>query len=500
MARNADLLAGALGANGDALASGTTARVEVATRNGFASGWTVRPLSGALNGGTSTVSAINDAGAAVVLWRAPAHSVYSSVRATPSGAWRTLVVPSGTTARGNDGFFTPSAAVNAKGQATVVWAAHEQLGWTVRSAFRSGTNAIWRATPALALTPAPRSVMVRTNADGDAIAAWSTAGSGSTVYVALRAAHKAWGPATAIGQGSALGAPPSVSIAPNGRVAVAFAFDATSDVTQSQVKLATGSALTGQITAPATIASGISPSIAINSSGALAAAWAVSDSTFTNVTQDAAVAPNGTTWTTPQMLGTVGSGSELNFGTVALAESGRAFAAWSVHIGPGWYSATGASAGADGVWTKFLDTTAGSPTGITLALDRPGDALALTHFDTRFVPIQFGTTAYSYDGAQRVTHAQWVWLHSVFIPAHFAPALRATVWTSLTSNPSAALALVTRYDRAPQVTHAQWVWLNSVFIPAHFAPALRATVWTSLTSNPSAALALVTRYAPARIR
>ncbi len=107
----------------------------------------------ALNGGTSTVSAINDADAAVVLWRAPAHSVYSSVRATRTGAWRTLVVPSGAAARGNDGFFTPSAAMNAKGQATVVWAAHEQQGWAVRSAFRSGTNAIWRATPALVADP-----------------------------------------------------------------------------------------------------------------------------------------------------------------------------------------------------------------------------------------------------------------------------------------------------------------------------------------------------------
>jgi hypothetical protein len=453
VARQALLQGGALAANGDALASGTTARVEVATRNGFAGAWTVRPLSGALNGGTSTVSAINDAGAAVVLWRAPAHSVYSSVRATRTGAWRTLVVPSGATARGNDGFFTPSAAMNAKGQATVVWAAHEQHGWAVRSAFRSGTNAIWRATPALALTPPPGSVMVRTNAEGDAIAAWSAPGSGGAAYVALRAAHKAWGPATAIGttafEGTALGAPPSVSIAPNGRVAVAWAFDPNSDVTQSQVKVATGSALTGQISASTTIATGIAPSIAINSSGALAAVWAVSDSGFYNVTQYAAVAPDGTTWTTPPVLEAVGSNSELNFGNVVLSESGRAFASWSVHVGPGAYTATGASAGADGVWTRFLNTTAGSPTVITLALNGPGDALALTNYENQNVnPIPFGTKAYSYDGAQRVTHAQWVWVRSVFIPAHFAPAQRATVWTRLTANPSAALALVRRYAPA----------------------------------------------------
>ncbi len=444
MTGNAHLLAGALAANGDALSSGTIyvagrPRVEVATRNGFAGGWSAQQLTGALNGGTSTVSAINDAGAAVVLWRAPAHSVYSSVRATRIGVWRTLTVPSGAAARGSDGFFSPTAVMNAKGQATVAWAAHEQLGWAVRSAFRSGTNAIWRATPALSLTPAPGSVMVRTNTNGDAIAAWSTPGSGSTVYVALRAAHKAWGPATAIGQGSTLGTAPSVSIATNGRVAVAWAFDATSDVTQSQVKLATGSALTGQISAPTTIATGIAPSIAINSSGALAAAWAVSDSGFYNVTQDAAVAADGTTWTTPKVLEAVTSNSELYFGHVALAESGRAFAYWSVHVGPGARTAAVESAGADGVWTGF---SRNQETDTTLALNGLGDALALTSAYDPPVP---RTIANSYDAALRVTHAQWVWLHSVFIPAHYAPALRATVWTRLTANPSAVLALVRRY-------------------------------------------------------
>ena len=42
------------------------------------------------------------------------------------------------------------------------------------------------------------------------------------------------------------------------------------------------------------------------------------------------------------------------------------------------------------------------------------------------------------------THAQWIWLHAVYIPAHFARGLRARVWTRLTSNPNTALALVHR--------------------------------------------------------
>ena len=457
MTSNAHLLAGALAANGDALTSGTIyvagrPRVEVATRNGFAGGWSVRQLTGALNGGTSPVSAINDADAAVVLWRAPGNSVQSSVRASRTGVWRTLAVPSGAVARSSDGFLTPSAAMNAKGQATVAWAAHEQQGWAVRSAFRSGTNAIWRATPAL-LPTAPAgstlgTIAVRTNAAGDAIAAWSTSAGTSTVYVALRTAHKAWGPPTAIGTMAetgmvAWGAPPSVSIAPNGRVALAWAFNTMSDPTQSHVAVATGSALTGHISTPTTIATGVAPSIAINNAGALAAAWAVAeDSGFYTVTQDAAVAADGTTWTTPQVLDTVGSNSELYFGHVALAESGRAFAYWSVHVGPGARTAAVESAGADGVWTGF---SRNQETDTTLALNGLGDALALTSAYDPPVP---QTIANSYDAAQRVTHAQWVWLRSVYIPAHFAPALRATVWTRLTSNTSATLALVRRYAPA----------------------------------------------------
>jgi hypothetical protein len=123
-----------------------------------------------------------------------------------------------------------------------------------------------------------------------------------------------------------------------------------------------------------------------------------------------------------------------------MAESGRAFAYWSVHVGPGFRTAAVESAAADGVWTGFSKD---QQAGTTLALNGLGDALALT---VPYDPPVPQTIANSYDAVPRpvVTHAQWVWLHNVFIPAHYAPALRATMWTRLTSNPSAAFALVQR--------------------------------------------------------
>jgi hypothetical protein len=184
--------------------------------------------------------------------------------------------------------------------------------------------------------------------------------------------------------------------------------------------------------------------VAVNSAGALAAVWSTPVTDFYEVDMKGAVAANGTSWTAAQTLVHTSTGSESDFGHVAMAESGRAFAYWSVHVGPGARTAAVESAGADGVWTGFSKD---GQTGTTLALNGPGDALALT---VPYDPPVPQTIANSFDAVPRavLTHAQWVWMHNVFIPAHFAPALRAAVWTRLTANPSAALALVHRYGPA----------------------------------------------------
>ncbi len=124
-------------------------------------------------------------------------------------------------------------------------------------------------------------------------------------------------------------------------------------MTQSQVKIATGNALTGLFSAPD---DDCHRHRAEHRDQQLRGAGGGVGRIGLGLLQRHPVCrrgPDGTTWTTPQVLEAVGSGSELDFGNVALAESGRAFAYWSVHVGPGAYTATGASAGADGVWTRF---------------------------------------------------------------------------------------------------------------------------------------------------
>ena len=255
-------------------------------------------------------------------------------------------MPSGASARGNDGFFLATAAMTATGQTTVLWYAHEQHGWVIRSAFRSGTNAVWRATPALVPTAPAGStvagVQIAGNAEGDAIATWSVVPHGSnvgTVVVALRAARKAWRTPVAIASAELAAAPggtaSAVSIAPNGRVALAWGVIVPPNPATSQVTVATGNATTGSWTSPVAIAAGGVPRVAIDSAGALAALWSEPVTDFSGYDILGAVAPDGATWSTPQTLVNVASGSESDFGHVTISESGRAFASYQHPRGPG---------------------------------------------------------------------------------------------------------------------------------------------------------------------
>ena len=68
-----------------------------------------------------------------------------------------------------------------------------------------------------------------------------------------------------------------------------------------------------------------------------------------------------------------------------------------------------------------------------------------------------------------------------FVVAHYAPALRARAWSSLTADPAAAAALLAR-----QMTRSRWVALHG-FIWANYAPRLRGHLWATFTGNPTGA-------------
>jgi hypothetical protein len=465
----AGLVAGGLTARGDAIASGTIRvgtrlRVLVGTRHGFAAAWSLRQLSGPLPGATGTASALNDAGAAAVVWRAPGASVISAVRATRTGPWRFLAVPSGATARSNDGFLQAQASMTANGQVTALWYAHEQRGSTVRSAFRSGPNARWRATPALVPTaPAgsrPGEVRIAGNAAGDAIAAWSagpTTGGASTVFVAVRAAHHAWGLPVAMpypempttGQVGDSGTTPSVAIAPDGRTALAWGANPTTDPAASRVIVATGNARTGAWATPRDVASGGMPSVGVNVHGALVLVWTSPiGNDFLVADLKAAVSADGAAWSTPQVLHHFDGTEDFDIGHVVVGGSGRAFA-WANWNGGGpddeglLYGTPGT-----GVWTDaFTGSLVGGP---TLAINTAGDAVAIA----RGTHATFGVSFDAVPRAVLTVSARGAWL-----PGH-----RALRWTVSVTN---------RGARPAQAVSLTASWTPATFVSAR--PASRKT-------------------------
>lgn len=101
---------------------------------------------------------------------------------------------------------------------------------------------------------------------------------------------------------------------------------------------------------------------------------------------------------------------------------------------------------ANGTWMKTATLAAPGPEatggdyGVQVTISATGTTAAVGE-----------TSAYGSAGAVGVyslrvvlTHAQWTWLHDSFIPRHFAPRLRAGAWSSLTSRPTLAYALVER--------------------------------------------------------
>jgi hypothetical protein len=455
-------VANGLGSRGEALGTRTVIvskrwRVQALVRHGFLAPWTTQWVSGPLAHVPGVTATMNDAGAAVAVWRYQGGAVQTAVRTTPTGVWRAWSVPAGAP---NRGFTAATAAITANGHAAVLWQAHEARGTGVRGIMRTGTNARWQLTPTLYPTaPAGSSVdsiSFATNGAGDAVAAWIVVPPGShlgTVHVALRRANGSWtAPVTLANPpappGLIYSAQPAVAIAADGGVVVGWDAAPTTDLSTGQVVIDTANAHTGSWASPQVVAPGAQPSVAINTSGEIAAVWERWTGGFTSVI-NAAVRPPDGTWTTPQTVQSIGAQSE-DYGNhyVKLGDSGLAVAGVSVHLGPGAYETYLATAGTNGTWSGAGKLTPGpNSTGFSTAIARSGDALALIQNFEEPYGVEEGTFAASYDAVRRptITHSQWVWLRNVYIPNHYAPALRARVWTRLTANPSAALAVIHRY-------------------------------------------------------
>jgi hypothetical protein len=454
---SARFVAGGLNAHGDALASGTVVvgsrlRVAASSRHGLTGTWSLRAVTGPLTGRTATAGALNDADAAVVAWRVPGRPVQAAARATRTGAWRIATVPSGAAARGSGGYLSPSASITAAGVATLNWVAHEQQAWVVRSAFRSGPRAGWRATaPLVPAVPANSRIVdltVTGNAAGDAVAAWVIIPDGSatgTVYVALRGAHHPWRAPTAMGSTENTGGiartpyQPSIAISANGRTAIAW--EATV-IGLDTVRYTRGLAATGAWEPIQDLSPGATPSIAINSAGAMASVFTTSSAGNIRAGDIVGtVSADGRTWSTQRVLHRFDGLENYDIGHVFLNDAGRAFAWANWHVSGPDYEGFLLTAAANGVWTGgFTGPVVGPP---SLASNRAGDTVAIA----RGTHATFGV---SYDAAPRarlIVTARPVWQ-----PGH-----RILRWT---------ITIANRGARPAGAVHLSASWTPAVFIGA----------------------------------
>jgi hypothetical protein len=373
---------GAVNARGDALATNATPNggptVVVSSRSGTSGTWNTTVLAARQNPWNSVAVGINDSGAGVVAWRPYYTRIFAAYRSTRTGRWQISSVPYGWPAGGTDEFDSPTASVAANGAVNLAWVDHEHTGWAVRSAFKSGPRAAWRASTGF-VVPIPsgsrvRDMHVTGNAEGDAVATWRITPAASptgTVYVAVRAARGAWGAPHALAGVS--GSVPAIALASNGRTAVAWStWHVVEGVRVYDARLSKSLARTGAWTSPVWLATGTVASLAINAHGALAALFTEPRATPRTYVVSAAVSTNGSTWS-PMVVLSRGGAAQLQ---VTLSDMGQAVGAFAATGANGLTSVRLATSGLTGHWTGT--TLAGQRT-VGLAANRTLDALALTH-------------------------------------------------------------------------------------------------------------------------
>lgn len=269
----------------------------------------------------------------------------------------------------------PAAAVNARGDAVVVWASVSLPGWTVQAAYRPAGGA-WQPSvpiqPAVDGTSAPDVVIDST---GRAVAVWAatTTGSGWRVFASTRAADGTWSEPTAISGPDATG-----SIAPQ------LALEGTNDVlavwsrqvgTNSVIESATFSAATGSwspAARPFTVPhDALAPSVAVDKRGYGVIVWTSSDKAGLAVM--ASYRQPGKAWGDPVALSGTAAGALSP--KVALDARGNGVAVWTQSIGGFSRVQAATVSGSIGTWSAARVLSKAGSDALTpeVDLDDAGD-------------------------------------------------------------------------------------------------------------------------------
>jgi len=252
-----------------------------------------------------------------------------AARDPKTGSWSIPVSlsPSGRDAQ------APKVAVDARGDAVVVWADVGLSSWTIQSAYRPA-GGTWENT-ALLDSPEQGTAQPEVAMDpaGDATAAWTATG-GSTGWT-VRASHRTSGgvwskPVVLSGPDATGSVAPQLSLEGNGDATAVWSRSVGNSTGLEQVAR---SAATGKWTPVKRLfpgsAAAVAPQIATDAKGDGVMVWTSSQPD--GFTVDASVRRPGKTWSKPTSL--VPAGPGVLSPQVAMDAHGGALAVWSREIG-----------------------------------------------------------------------------------------------------------------------------------------------------------------------
>jgi hypothetical protein len=262
---------------------------------------------------------IDQAGNVIAAWtidRGTGHVVQAELRPVVSGAWGAPVSLSSTSGNAPIG---PALAVNAAGDAVVVWARGDGV---VQASFRPVSTGVWSAPADLSSPGTTAGPEVALAPSGDAVAVWSWRGAGSTgsvVQASFRPAGGGWGASEAVSTNPAAnGRRPQVAIDASGNAVAVWLAGAVPVVRAAARRRASGAWSERVAVSPLGQAAG-APSLGGNAAGNAVAVWTMGPRAH------ASLRPAAGGWSAPSAISGTNAGAPL----VRLDGSSRAVAAWS---------------------------------------------------------------------------------------------------------------------------------------------------------------------------
>ncbi|MEZ5285521.1 MAG: hypothetical protein R2712_12105 [Vicinamibacterales bacterium] len=228
-------------------------------------------------------------------------------------------------------------ALNAAGNGMAVWVRREPGSdpalIRVQAARYLGASRTWQAavnlTPTLAAALYPR---VAVDADGDAIVVWVAQGAATLVVQSARydASDNEWSAVQTLSlDGGAIAGEPALAIDEAGHAAAAWArYDGTQHIIQAALYDAETDVWSAAVPLSLPGGSATGPHLSMTATGrTIVAAWRRPDSTSAQIVQFARFDPEAELWSTPQDLSL--TGADTYESDVVVDDTGNVTAAWT---------------------------------------------------------------------------------------------------------------------------------------------------------------------------